>query len=192
MIIRASKAQLSLLKANLAGAGNPAGAPSEPRKRRRPKAWLPENILERQITDLLAAHGYLNVRQHCGTYLPFRVVKQLQAGQISLEQALRNVIRIGEEGTSDWWSARPIIPPGGRALDGPHPWQAFFWEAKAPGKRPSPAQLEWLDRRRQVGIEVAWFNEFQARDRRSPVCEPRDSHVFEVWFLGYFTHDYRR
>jgi hypothetical protein len=63
-------------------------------------------------------------------------VKQLQTGQISFDQALRNIMRIGEEGCADWWSAKPIIAPGGRALDGPHPWQAFAWEAKAPAKRP--------------------------------------------------------
>jgi hypothetical protein len=191
MIIRASQKQLDLLRGNLARAGNSAGLPSEQRSRR-PKAWLPENVLERQITDLLSVHGFINVRQHCGTFLPLRVVKQLQAGQISFEQALRNVVRIGEEGTSDWWSARPIIPPGGRALDGPHPWQGFFWEAKGPSRRPTEAQLAWIDKRRQVGLEATWFNQFAAHDRRSPACEPRDSHVFEVWFLGYFTHDYRR
>jgi hypothetical protein len=99
---------------------------------------------------------------------------------------MRNVVRIGEEGAADWWSARPVIPVGGRALDGPHPWAGFFWEAKAPGKRPNPAQLEWLDGRRHVGIEAWWFNQFQAADRPSPACEPRHSHVFETWFLGYF------
>jgi hypothetical protein len=75
--------------------------------------------------------GVGSFAEHVGTFLPFRVVKQLQHGQISLEQALRNLVRIGEEGAADWWSARPIIPPGGRAQDGPWPWAGFFWEAKA-------------------------------------------------------------
>jgi hypothetical protein len=185
-LIYVSKAQLNLLKANLARAGNSADMPDEPRTRR-PKAWLPENILEQQIRDFLAWRGFISIRQHVGTFLPLRVVKQLQHGQISFEQALRNIVRIGEEGTADWWSARPIIPPGGRALDGPHPWQAFCWEAKAPGKRPTPAQVAWIDKRRQVGIESAWFDQFAARDRPAEACEPRDSHVFETWFLGYFT-----
>jgi hypothetical protein len=185
-LIHVSKAQLSLLERNLERAADPAGASVEPRKRR-PKAWLPENMLERQITDLLAAHGFINVRQHVGTFLPFRVVKQLQAGEISFEQALCNVVRIGEEGAADWWSARPIIPPAGRPLDGPHPWQGFFWEAKSPSRRPTEAQLAWLDRRRKVGLEAAWFNQFEARDRPSPAVEPRESHVFETWFLDYFT-----
>ena len=87
---------------------------------------------------------------------------------------------------SDWWSARPVIPPGGRAQDGPWPWAGFFWEAKAPNKRPTAAQLEWLDKRRQCGFEAAWFNQFAEGDRPSPACEPRDSHVFEAWFCNYF------
>jgi hypothetical protein len=185
MIIRASKAQLSLLQANLARAARIAGAPDEPRIRR-PKAGLPENVLERQITDFLSLRGFTSTRQHVGVFVPYRVLKQLQTGQLTSEQAARNIVRVGEEGASDWWSARPIIPPGGRALDGPHPWQAFFWEAKAPNKRPTEAQLAWMDRRRQVGIEATWFSQFAAHDRPSPACEPRDSHVFEVWFSEYF------
>jgi hypothetical protein len=66
-------------------------------------------------------------------------------------------------------------------------WQGFFWEAKAPGKRPSPAQIEWMDKRRQSGIEAVWLNEFQTRDRLSPAIEPRDSPVFVTWFSEYFT-----
>jgi hypothetical protein len=185
MIIRASKAQLNLLQANLARAARIAGTPDEPRIRH-PKAWLPENVLERQITDFLSLRGFTSTRQHVGVFVPYRVLKQLQAGQLTSEQAARNIVRVGEEGASDWWSARPIIPPGSHALDGPHPWQGFFWEAKAPGKRPTAAQLEWLDRRRRVGLEATWFNQFQDRDRPSPACEPRDSHVFETWFSEYF------
>jgi hypothetical protein len=184
-MIRVSKAQLTLLEQNLERAAGPADAPAEPR-RRRPKAWMPENILEQQVKDYLAWRGFVSIRQHVGTFLPLRLVRQLEHGEISIEQALRSVVRVGEEGASDWWSARPIIPPGGRALDGPHLWQGFFWECKGPGKRPTDAQLAWLDRRRQVGLESAWFNEFEARDRPSSAVEPRDSHVFEVWFSGYF------
>jgi hypothetical protein len=146
----------------------------------------PGNKIEQQIRDFLAWRGFISIRQHVGTFLPFRVVKQLQHGEISFEHALRNVVRIGEEGAADWSSIRPAISVGGRALDGPHPWQAFHWEAKAPTRRPTEAQLAWIERRRQVGIEAVWFNQFEARDRPSPACEPRDSHVFEVWFSKYF------
>jgi hypothetical protein len=185
MPVRASKTQLELLERNLARNDEASVIPASRRRED-----MPENVLERQIVDFLAWCGFMSIRQHVGTFLPFRVVKQLQAGQITFEQALRNMVRIGEVGAADWWSARPIIPPGGRALDGPHPWAAFSWEAKAPGKRPTDAQLAWIDRRRQVGLEAAWFNQFAVRDRPSPVCEPRDSHVFETWFSGYFDRGY--
>jgi hypothetical protein len=184
-VIRVSKAQLTLLEANLAGGRGEQGPAVIPARRRRED--LPENQLEQQIRDFLSWRGYISVRQHVGTFLPFRVVKQLQHGQITFEQALRNVVRIGEEGAADWWSVRPIIAAGKRPLDGPHPCSMFYWEAKAPGKRPTDAQLAWLEKRRQVGIEATWFNQFAAADRPSPVCEPRESHVFETWFCNYFS-----
>jgi hypothetical protein len=188
LVIRISESQLGLLEQNQAVARGDQAPAVVPVRRRR--EHLPENQLESQIQDFLSWHGFISIRQHVGTFLPLRIVRQLQAGQISFDQALRNVVRIGEEGAADWWSARPIIPPGGRALDGPWPWAGFFWEAKAPGKRPSPAQLEWISRRRQVGIEATWFNQFGFRDRPAPVVEARESHVFEVWWHGYF--DIRR
>jgi hypothetical protein len=181
-MLRVSKAQLSLLGRNLRSCGPPPA-----RGKRRED--LPENILEQQIRDFLAWHGYMSVRQHVGTFVPYRVLRQLQAGGIATEAASRNVVRVGEEGAADWLSLRPVIEPDRRPPDGPHLWQAFYWEAKAPGKRPSPAQLEWMTRRRQAGIEAWWFDQYQpeARDRPSPACEPRESHVFMTWFSGYFT-----
>jgi hypothetical protein len=186
MIIRASQKQLELLQGNLARAGNSAGLPSEPHKRR-PKACLPENVLERQITDLLAAHGFVNLRQHSGLFIPLRIAKQIETGQLPPEAATRNIVRTNEVGAADWLSLRPMIEPGRRPLDAPWLWQGFFWECKAPSRRPTEAQLVWLDRRRQVGLEATWFNQFQLRDRPSPAVEPRESNVFEVWFLNYFT-----
>jgi hypothetical protein len=185
LVIRVTKSQLRLFERNLARAADPVAAPDEPRLRR-PKACLPENALERQICDFLAYRGFISTRQHVGTFVPYRVLRQLEAGHLEPEQAARNILRIGEPGAADWFSAKPIIPPGGRAQDGPWPWAGFFWEGKAPGKRPTDAQLGWLERRRRLGFEAAWFNQFSARDRPSPACEPRNSHVFESWFLGYF------
>jgi hypothetical protein len=184
-VIRVSKSQLTLIERNLAGARSEQAPAVIPVRRRRED--MPENMLERQIIDFLAWRGFITLRLHVGLFVPYRVLKQVLAGQLAPEAAARNVATIGEEGMTDWWSARPIIPPGARALDGPWPWEAFFWEAKAPGKRPSPAQLEWLARRRQGGLEATWFNQFQAQDRPSPAVEPRDSHVFDTWFSRYFT-----
>jgi hypothetical protein len=177
-VIRVYPAQLSLLEANLRAGG------TSPAHGRRPED-LPENMLERQICDFLAWRGFISTRQHVGVFVPLRILKQVARGD-------RDVVRIGETGAADWWSAKPIIPERGRALDGPWPWQGFYWEAKAPGKRPSPAQLAWLDKRRQAGFEAAWFNQFAARDRPPPACAPRDTPVFETWFLEYFELGHRR
>jgi hypothetical protein len=182
-MIRVSKAQLELLERNLSRGGDEAPPVLRTGRRRED---LPENVLERQIRDFLAWHGFITIRQHVGTFIPLRVVKELQSGQITFDRALRNVVSIGEQGAADWWSARPIIPAGGRALDGPHPCATFFWEAKSPGKRPSDAQLEWLAKRRAVGLEATWFNQFQFKDRPAAVVDARESHVFEVWFAGHF------
>jgi hypothetical protein len=70
---------------------------------------MPENMLERQISDFLALRGFTTTRQHVGTFVPYRV-----GGRLAPEAAARNIVRIGEEGMTDWWSARPNIPPGGR------------------------------------------------------------------------------
>jgi hypothetical protein len=182
-MVRASKAQLSLLEANLARGDGLAPAVVRASRRREDQ---PENILEQQIEDFLKWRGFITLRLHVGLFVPYRVLKQVLAGQLAPEAAARNIVRVGEEGASDWWSARPLIAPGGRPLDGPHPWQAFFWEAKAPRKKPSEAQLAWIDKRRQVGLEAAWFNQFSFKDRPAPVVEARESPVFEVWWYGYF------
>jgi hypothetical protein len=178
-MIRVTPAQLSLLELNLSRGGEPSRP--RPQREARRKGDLPENQLERQIVDFLSWRGYVNLRQHVGLFTPWRIVRQG-----SLDEASRNVVRVGEVGAADWLSLRPVIAPGGRALDGPHLWQGFFWEAKAPGKRPAAAQLAWIDKRRQCGFEAAWFNQFAARDRPSTAVASRDSHVFETWFTGYF------
>jgi hypothetical protein len=200
-MVRASKDQLKLLEDNTRRARSRLSADqlnlvaNDPRNwakevtgkpARRRKDELPENILEKQIIDFLSFRAFINNRQQVGLFVPFRVLRQLQTGQLKLEDAARNIVHIGEEGMADWWSARPVIPPGGRPLGGPHLWQGFFWEAKAPGKRPSEAQLDWLRRHRQVGFEAAWFDQFEIRDRPVAAGDPSESHVFEVWFFGYF------
>jgi hypothetical protein len=183
-LIRASKSQLNLLLGNQAVARDGQAPAVVPARRRREDQ--PENVIERQIADFLAYRGFTSLRLHIGLFLPFRVHRQVLAGQLAPEAATHSIVHIGETGMSDWWSARPVIPPGGRAQDGPWPWRAFFWEAKAPGRRPTEAQLEWLEKRRRCGYEATWFNQFAAADRPSPTVEPRESHVFEVWFSGYF------
>ena len=79
-------------------------------------------------------------------------------------QRRRNVVRIGEEGMADWLALRPLAA-GKRPLEGPHAYAMFYWEAKAPNRRPSPVHLEWLEKRRRCGYEAQWFNAFQEADR---------------------------
>jgi hypothetical protein len=58
--------------------------------------------------------GFISIRQHVVLFIPFGVVKQLQQGQISFALVLRDVVKIGEAGTADWWSARPTLRLVGR------------------------------------------------------------------------------
>jgi hypothetical protein len=46
--------------------------------------------------------------------------------------------------------------------------------------------LAWIDKRRQCGFEAAWFDQFSFKDGPAPVVEASESHVFKVWFSGYF------
>lgn len=183
-MIRVTPSQLDLLETNLPGARADQAPVVITRRRRR--EGLPENMLEKQVLDYLAWRGFVSTRQHVGTFVPLRLLREAQAGHLAPEQIARNIMRVGEEGAADWWSARPAVPTGGCTLDGPHRWVAFFWECKAPSKKPSAQQLAWLDRRRQRGFETAWFSQFEAEDRPSPVCAPRESHVFVTWFTEYF------
>jgi hypothetical protein len=94
-MLRVTAAQLGLLEQNLrSGAQAPARAQREPRR----KEDLPENVLEAQIRDFLAWRGYVNVRQHVGTFVPYRVVKQLQCGRFATDQVSRHVGAGGRRG----------------------------------------------------------------------------------------------
>jgi hypothetical protein len=188
MILRVTQAQFNLFKRQLARAADPAGAPDEPRRRRR-REDLPENQIEARIVSYLAYRGFFNTRMHIGTFIPYRVLKQIHAGHLAPEQAERNIVRVNEKGAPDWWSARPIVEPGARPLDKPWPWQGFWWECKRPGVRPTEAQLAWLNRHQQLGLTAWWFNEFQASDRPSPPCQPHLSNVFVTWFEEYFAKE---
>jgi hypothetical protein len=98
---------MDLLKRNLdhARAGNQAPPAVIAGTRRR--ADLPENRLERQIRDSLAYHGFVSMRLHVGTFVPWRVLRAVAAGQMSLAEASRQIVTVNEKGTADWLSLRP-------------------------------------------------------------------------------------
>jgi hypothetical protein len=127
-------------------------APSGPRKAqvRRRKEDLPENQLEQQILDFLRVRGFRNIRQQVGTYTPYRVLMAISEGKMSVEQAKRNIIRIGTPGMADWLAIRPVEKHG--KFGGTFvAFEIFYWEAKAPGKKPKPDQVEWLSSQRATG-----------------------------------------
>jgi hypothetical protein len=137
-----SAAQFALFKQ----AGKPR-AKGAPRVQRRRDA-MPENQLEGQICGFLRARNWQVSRQHVGTFVPYRVLMAFAEKRMTLEQAKRNIIRVGEKGAADW-----------HALRVPH---SFFFEVKAPSKVPTPEQLTWLERKRWFGTPAEWFSSFEA------------------------------
>jgi hypothetical protein len=47
-----------------------------------------------------------------------------------------------------------------------------------------------MDKRRQVGLEAAWFNQFSFKDRPAPVVEARESHVIADRSMGQEVVDF--
>lgn len=140
-MIRVTKSQAAMLFDNQRrSTTKAAGSP----RVRRPKAELPENILEAQITSFLRAKGWYLKRCHVGLFVPFSILR-------NPGQAVRH-ISIGEKGESDWMAYRGPDSSGVCEL--------FFWEAKAPGKKPSAEQLTWLSNRRALGFLADWFDDF--------------------------------
>jgi hypothetical protein len=113
--------------------------PAAPRVRRK-KEELPENIVVSQISGFLRAHGWTVTRQQSGLFTR-RMGEQ------------EGMVRIGEKGTSDWRSERRV--------SGLLHW-LFYWEAKAPGRKPNPLQLAWIERRMATGTPADWFDGFDS------------------------------
>lgn len=142
--VRISESQFRLLFGKKPEPGKPGKrAPRTARE----KALMPENQLERQCCDWLRVHGWTVTRQQSGA---FRV-----AGD---NDAPDRWVRIGELGTADWRMEKAI---GTYQHAAPLHWLAYF-ELKAPGKKPRPSQLLWLDRRQATGTPARWFDSFDA------------------------------
>lgn len=148
---RVSPDQFSLLLGNQRRAA--AGEPilREP-VLRKPRKELPENILKDQALDFLRMKGWTPQRNQVGTYVPYREVMLVaeaaaRHGLDNLKAAIAGLlhpIRIGEEGIPDWFVRR------GR--------ECWYLELKAPGKKPSIEQQEWIRKANATGTLAVWFD----------------------------------
>lgn len=154
-MLRLNPAQLLLLESNVAVAsGNKTAdkkAPSLHVKKK--KQDLPENMVTRQITDFLRVNGWTLARQHVGTFIPYREYR------LFMEDPGYKVhlLKIGEDGMTDWRAERPIIPMGIRPGDA-RSCEVFYLEFKGLGKKPTPDQRMWIERKRATGIPSNWFD----------------------------------
>ena len=148
MRVQMSEAQFALL---FPDAGKPRAATTRlagPRKRREE---LPENILEEQIKGFLEVRGWVLLRQHVRTVVDWHQL----AGKDVVKVATLHPSRIGEKGASDWVAVRPAEgQPRGFV-------QLFYFETKAPGKKPNPHQRLYLEKRAACGFLAAWFDDFE-------------------------------
>lgn len=111
---------------------------------------LPENQVEAVIVGYLRTHGWIVTKQHAGVFYRKKFIQ----GRETV-----SAFTIGEKGQADWRAERPIIPPGQRATSKScYSAELFYFETKAPGKKPEPHQQLWLDRRQLTGLAASWFD----------------------------------
>ena len=103
-------------------------------RQQKPRAELPENQVEAQITGWLRAKGWIVERQQSGLW----------------KQGER-FIRIGAVGRCDWCAIKCAATPLVRY---------FEFELKAPGRKPSAEQLAYMRGRRAAGLVAEWFDSF--------------------------------
>jgi len=103
---------------------------------------LKEKDVSEQIVRYLQALGWTVVRQQSGLFS---------------RPGSKSRIRIGEVGAADWYAVRSAY---GRTLRLSS--EFFYFELKAPGKKPSPEQLLWLDSKKRSGIPAEWFSGFNS------------------------------
>jgi len=147
---RVSPEQYSLLRRN--AEGKPVlRVPGTKRARVKKRTEdLPENQLEKLVTDYLRHHGWTCTKQHAGFF------KKFVGGKMT-------GFTIGEKGQADWRAERPVIPPGSRlSKTSCFRVELFYFETKAPGKKPEAHQQLWLDRRQLTGITTGWFSSFDS------------------------------
>lgn len=112
-----------------------------------------ENDVEHAICSFLAARGWLLVRNHIGKFVPLRTLlvqlDALDAWEVTTTDArrtlLRAIIQIGEEGRPDWLALHADHPP-------------LWIEVKAPGRKPTEAQLARLAELQRRGFRAGWWD----------------------------------
>lgn len=100
---------------------------------------LTERQVAEQIWQWLSWRGWSVFRQQSGL---FRRVQDEQR------------VRVGKVGMADWYAVRPFERGTGPSLL----FEFMFLEIKAPGKKPTPVQQEWLAIKRSEGYQAEWFD----------------------------------
>lgn len=96
------------------------------------KLELRENDVERQVNDFLRAHQWMVHRLHVGT------MRALDG----------SYLRMYPEGTPDWMATHTQRP-------------AIYYELKAPGKKPTDAQLLQIMYLGRVGYFAGWWDSLE-------------------------------
>lgn len=151
--LRLSADQAALFLGKPKFGSKPAAAPRVKKR----KQDLPENQVERAITDFLRYRGWQIERQHVGTFVPFRVFAALRDAKSpeDRERALKysNIVRIGEKGKPDWSATLRL----GGGL-----YRFIEFEVKAPGAELRTEQWEYIRRARALKRDVFWWDSFEA------------------------------
>lgn len=96
-----------------------------------------ENEVVAECIAWLRERGWVARRQHVGTFQP------ISGGA---------PVRMGENGECDW---RCFRAAHGKCIE------YFEWEAKSPGKKPRPDQLEYIAKRRHQGFNATWADSLE-------------------------------
>jgi hypothetical protein len=143
-MVRVTPGQYSLLQEN--AKKTTLREPEAPRQKKRAED-LPENQLEARIVGYLQAHHWTVTRQHVGT---------------AYQRMSTRVMFSIPKGPADWRAERAVIPKGQRV--GPDTnflCELFYFETKAPGKRPEPHQELWATQRQLTGFTATWFDDYE-------------------------------
>lgn len=151
MAVRMSRAEFKALQAGTAHfpPSNEGAKQEVPRKAR---ASMPENQVEAQIVDFLRQRRWVVKRQHVGKHVPLGLLlRYLERGPITKELLFRNTVDVGEKYAADWRAERATA--GHSRL-----MQVLYVEVKAPGKKPTREQEDWLKRARINGALAGWWD----------------------------------